>query len=151
MSNQEAFDNLDRMVPVTHDWINDLDRALRWNDRARSFRLLLAVLHTLRDTLDVREVADLAAHMPSLLRGIYYERWNPAQQPAKDLSIEGMLECVQPSFGKDLLDDPARATMTVLRLLAQKFAEGENVRDYLPANVRVFWPPSSGDSGSRPH
>ena len=35
--------------------------------------------------------------------------------------------------------------------LAQKFAEGENVRDYLPANVRVFWPPSSGDSGSRPH
>ena len=36
----QGLESLDRTVQLTHVWINDLDRRLEWNDKARSYRLL---------------------------------------------------------------------------------------------------------------
>ncbi len=47
----QGLEHLDHTVQLTHVWINDLDGRLEWNDKARSYRLLKAVLHTLRDSL----------------------------------------------------------------------------------------------------
>jgi uncharacterized protein (DUF2267 family) len=48
---------LDHTVPLTHLWIDDLGNRLRWNSKARSYRLLKAVLHALRDLLRANEVS----------------------------------------------------------------------------------------------
>ena len=80
----QGLEGLERTVQLTHIWINDLDRRLKWNDKARSYRLLKAVLHSLRDSLHVKEVADLGAQLPALLRGAFYEQWKPlAIEPRK--------------------------------------------------------------------
>jgi uncharacterized protein (DUF2267 family) len=64
-------------------WINELDDRLGWNNKPRSYRLLKAVLHALRDWLQLNEAADLAAQLPTLLRGAYSEQWRPAVTPVK--------------------------------------------------------------------
>jgi uncharacterized protein (DUF2267 family) len=83
MSGLEA---LDHAVQVTRVWINHLDERLGWENKPRAYRLLKAVLHGLRDWLQINESAHFAAQLPELLRGVYYEQWRPAIVPVKKRS-----------------------------------------------------------------
>ena len=64
-----GLESIDHTVQLTHIWINDLDERLDWNNKARSYRLLKAVFHAVRDWLQINEAVDLAAQLPTLLRG----------------------------------------------------------------------------------
>jgi uncharacterized protein (DUF2267 family) len=149
----QGLESLDHTVQLTHLWINDLDRRLAWNDKARSYRLLKAVLHALRDSLSVNEAADLGAQLPSLLRGAYYEQWRPAATPVKHRNIEDFLGRVGESFKRDPLAEPAMAIMAVFQLLTKKITEGEieDVRRCLPAEIRNIWPEPYKAPGSIRH
>jgi uncharacterized protein (DUF2267 family) len=138
----QGLESLDHTVQLTHIWINELDRRLEWNDKARSYRLLKAVLHTLRDSLNVNEAADLGAQLPGLLRGAYYEQWRPAATPVKNRSADEFVACVNQSFERDPLTEPALAIMAVFQLLTKKITEGEiaDVRRCLPEQIRNIWP-----------
>lgn len=137
----QGLEGLDRTVQLTHVWINDLDRRLEWNDRARSYRLLKAVLHALRDSLQINEAVDVGAQLPGLLRGAYYEQWRPAQTPVKARTVEGFVALVNEAFQRDPLPDPPKAIMAVFQLLASKITQGEieDVRGCLPREIRGFW------------
>jgi uncharacterized protein (DUF2267 family) len=137
-----GLEGLERTVQLTHIWINELDRRLEWNDKPRSYRLLKAVLHTLRDSLQINEAADLGAQLPTLLRGAYYEQWKPATTPVKFHGVAGFLERVNHEFKRDPLPDPAMATIAVFQLLTKKVTEGEieDVRRCLPLEIRNIWP-----------
>ena len=81
-----GLEALDHTVQLTHAWINDLDRRLGWQNKPRAYRLLKAVLHSLRDWLPINELADFAAQLPQLLRGAYYEQWRPSAARIKHRS-----------------------------------------------------------------
>jgi uncharacterized protein (DUF2267 family) len=136
-----GLESIDHTVQLTHVWINDLDKALRWNDRARSYRLLKSVLHALRDWLPVNESADLAAQLPTLVRGIYYDQWRPATTPVKERSKASFLARVDRDFFNDPLQDVAFAVGAVFQLLSEKVTAGEiaDVRQALPADLRALW------------
>ena len=149
----QGLEGLDHTVQLTHIWINELDRRLEWNDKARSYRLLKAVLHALRDSLKVNEAADLGAQLPALLRGAYYEQWRPAATPAKGRSVENFLARVNESFRRDPLAAPALAIMAVFQLLTKKITEGEieDVRHCLSEEIRNIWPEPYNAPGSVRH
>lgn len=44
-----GLEGLEHTVQLTHEWINNLDTQLGWNDKKQPYRLLKAVLHALRD------------------------------------------------------------------------------------------------------
>jgi len=149
----QGLESLDHTVQVTHIWINDLDGRLEWNDKARSYRLLKAVLHALRDLLKVNEAVDLGAQLPGLLRGAYYEQWRPATTPVKKRSMEDFLARVNDSFRRDPLPNPALAVMAVFQLLTRKITEGEieDVRHCLPEEIRNIWPKPYKEPGAVHH
>lgn len=133
-----GLESLEHTVQLTHVWINELDERLGWNNKSRSYRLLKAVLHALRDWLQVNESADLAAQLPGLLRGAFYEQWRPAATPVKKRSKADFVARVEQSFSKDPLEHPAQAIMMVFELLSRKITSGEieDVRRALPEDLR---------------
>jgi uncharacterized protein (DUF2267 family) len=115
---------------------------LGWDSKPRAYRLLRAVLHALRDHLQVNEAADLGAQLPILIRGLYYEQWQPAKTPLKERDVQSFLDRIDASFTSDPIDDTAKAASAVLALLSEKVSAGEigDVRSVLPTAVRGLWP-----------
>lgn len=137
-----GLESLDHTVELTHIWINDLDERLGWNNKPRAYRLLKAVLHALRDWLQISEAADLAAQLPGLLRGTFYEQWRPAAKPIKKRSKADFIARVEDSFKTDPLAHPSQSVMAVFDLLSEKITAGEidDVRHALPEDLRNLWP-----------
>jgi uncharacterized protein (DUF2267 family) len=146
-----GLESLEHTVQLTHIWINELDERLGWNDKPRSYRLLKAVLHALRDRLQLNEAADLAAQLPTLLRGAYYEQWRPGALPVKHRSKADFLAEIGVSFKVDPLAQPSQAVMAVFELLSQKISRGEieDVRHALPEDLRNMWPEPYVPTGTR--
>ena len=145
-----GLESLDHTVQLTHVWINDLDARLEWDNKARSYRLLKAVLHAIRDWLSVNEAANLGAQLPGLLRGAYYEQWHPAKTPVKSRSMDDFLAQVNEHFRRDPLPNTAQAVMEVCHLLNKKITAGEieDVRNPMPKEIRNFWPEPYREPGA---
>ena len=140
-----GLESIEHTVHLTHAWINELDRMLGWDNKARSYRLLRSVLQTLRDWLPVNEAADFAAQLPNLLRGVYYEHWRPAATPVKDRAKADFIARIDHAFVGDPILYTAEAVSIVFQFLSTKIAVGEiaDVRHALPADVRALWSLSS--------
>ncbi|MBL7688654.1 MAG: DUF2267 domain-containing protein [Bdellovibrionaceae bacterium] len=67
-----------RTLQKSELWISEIHRELHWVDTDTVYRLLRAVLHTVRDQMSADEAAHYAARLPLLLRGTFYECWNPS-------------------------------------------------------------------------
>jgi uncharacterized protein (DUF2267 family) len=136
-----GLEALEHTVQLTHVWINALDERLGWNSKPRAYRLLKAVLHALRDWLPHEEADDLAAQLPTLLRGAYYEQWRPARTPVKHRKHADFLACVDAAFAADPLPDTAAAVTAVFDVLTEKISVGEveDLRGSLPEDIRNLW------------
>jgi uncharacterized protein (DUF2267 family) len=140
-----GFEFIDHTVQLTHTWINDLDKRLKWENKHRSYRLLRSVLQAVRDWLPVNEAAGLGAQLPELLRGVYYEDWRPAATPVKQRHKADFVARVDNAFKADPLLSTANEIAAVFALLSEKITAGEidKVRHALPADLRALWPVAS--------
>jgi uncharacterized protein (DUF2267 family) len=122
-------------------WVNELADDLNWNER-RAYHLLRAVLHALRDWLSPEEMTDLAAQLPVLIRGIYFEGWKPAETPVWERKKDAFVARIQEAFSDDLLNDPDAAVAAVFRLLDRHVSHGEivQVRNSMKKSLRELWP-----------
>ncbi len=73
----------DRAVQTANTWLIEVSRTMEDDDRQHAYRTIRAWLHTLRDRLPVDIAANFGAQLPVLLRGIYYEGWDPSDTPVK--------------------------------------------------------------------
>ncbi|HEU4544229.1 MAG TPA: DUF2267 domain-containing protein [Jiangellaceae bacterium] len=73
----------DHMVHSANAMVADIAEVFGTTDRRFGYRVLRAWLHTLRDRLTVEEAAHFAAQLPELMRGVYYDGWNPSRVPVK--------------------------------------------------------------------
>jgi uncharacterized protein (DUF2267 family) len=75
--------NYSHAVHRANVWIADVARSLETDDRRAAHRILRAWLHALRDRLTVEATAKFGQQLPELLRGEYYDGWEPARAPIK--------------------------------------------------------------------
>lgn len=83
MATKTKVTALDHAIDSAHTWINDVAREFDTADREFAYRVLRAWLHTLRDRLTVEASAHFAAQLPDLIRGVFYQAWNPTVVPDK--------------------------------------------------------------------
>src|SRR5262249_32962204 len=142
MSRTTATGIFDATLQKTHTWLNQLMRLLPTDDERVAYHALRATLHALRDRLTVEEVAQLGAQLPMLVRGFYYEGWDPTGKPLRIRSREEFLNRIRLEFRDGGDDDAEVVARAVFTLLVQRIAEGEieDVKHVLPADIRGLWP-----------
>ena len=130
---------LDRTVHLTNEWIHAVAGRLS-RDEQHAWRALRATLQVLRDRLPVAEAAQLAAQLPALLRGVFWEGW----QPGHTLDMrdkQSFLDAVAGALG-DQTVLPEAAARAVFEELGARVSAGEiaQVRMALPEAIRDLWP-----------
>ena len=137
-----GLDVFDRTVQKTNSWLTDLTQILRWPDKHKGYSALLITLHALRDRLTVEEVAHLGAQLPMLVRGFYYEGWDPTGKPEKVRQKEQFLTRIEQEFKDDDSVDPEVIARAVFFVLSKRITQGEieDIKHILPEDLRSLWP-----------
>jgi len=132
----------DHTLQTTHIWLNDLMGELGWEDRHKAYQALRVTLHALRDRLTMEEAVQLGAQLPMLVRGFYYEGWNPKGKPLKERHKEEFLAHIHNYFKDDPDVDPERVARAVFKVLTKRTSEGEikDIKHLLPMELRELWP-----------
>lgn len=141
MTIASGLDVIDRTVHKTYEWLADLRRLLAIEDRHVAYLALRSTLHALRDRMTIEEVAQLGAQLPMLVRGFYYEGWDPTAKPLKVRHKDEFLARVATGFVNDEIDSE-QAARAVFLLLSGRITQGEieDVKQIMPAEVRELWP-----------
>lgn len=136
-----GLDAFDTTIQKTNTWLHELMQALGWQDKHRTYVALRATLHALRDRLPIEEVAHLGAQLPMLVRGIYYEGWDPRRRPPTRHREQFLVDIAR-GFRPDFRVDAEAVARGVFKLLASHVTPGEidDVVQTLPAEVRQLWP-----------
>jgi uncharacterized protein (DUF2267 family) len=137
-----GVDVFDATLHKTHVWLKELMEELEWDDPHKALAALRVTLGALRDRLTVEEVAQLGAQMPMLVRGMYYEGWDPTDKPLRERHKKAFLAHIKAHFHSDPFVDPERVAEAVFLVLDRHISRGEldDIRHTLPRELRELWP-----------
>jgi uncharacterized protein (DUF2267 family) len=130
-------DTFERAVHTAHVWVSAVADELGTDDCGYAYRVLRAWLQTLRDRLPVGSAADFAAQLPELLRGAFYEGWEPSKVPAKYGTEEYLLRFAHRA--RISTDDVPAAAGAVARAMEDRLDPGAL------ATTAVVLPPALRD------
>jgi len=135
-----GLDVFDRTLETTHIWLNEICIDLG-PDKQVAWKVLSTVLHKLRDRLTINLAAHLGAQLPLLVRGIYYDQFEPGKMPSEFRSREEFIAEVAEWLSDTRPVDPVEAIRSVFRVLSRHISEGQinKVRDALPKSLRQMW------------
>jgi osmotically-inducible protein OsmY/uncharacterized protein (DUF2267 family) len=143
----EAFDTT---IQKTNEWLRDIALELGINSRRHAYLALRGTLHAVRDFLPLEESAQFSAQLPMLVRGLYFEGWNPSDTPVKVRTRECFVSRVETALEHALRNEPDHidaetAAQAVLRVLSDRISGGEmdQVRRVMPERIRDLWPTMS--------
>jgi uncharacterized protein (DUF2267 family) len=133
----QSADAIERSVHKTNEWLSELTDELG-EDRDEAWRALKGYLQVLRDRLTTDEAAQLAAQLPMVVRGGFYEGFDPTRQPVKLRTrqefLSALVERAQPADATEA----ERSADAVTGLLERHITEGEmeDVFSQLPRELR---------------
>jgi Uncharacterized conserved protein len=134
----------DFTIQRTNSWLKDLMQELNWTDRRKTYLALRSALHALRDHMPVNEAVFLGEQLPMLLRGLYFEHWNPGEQPETENTRADFLSTLSTYLARDgESTEGAEVLMrAVFRFLERKASDGEieDVRTVIPRMLDDLWP-----------
>jgi uncharacterized protein (DUF2267 family) len=129
----------DKTLQTTNIWLDQIMERLG-PDRQLAWKALSTVLHKLRDRLPVEEAAHLGAQLPLLVRGVYYDQYQPARQPVRCSRKEFVAEVTE-WLADTRPVDPEEAIRAVFDVLSRNIDTGqvEKVKAILPEGIRDLW------------
>lgn len=143
-----GLDVFDTTLQETNAWLNDVmeqwgipadhrDEALR----RRAYHALRSVLVTTRDRLPADLSAAMGAQLPLLVRGVYYEGYDPSRQPEDYRDVDTFVERIG-KYAHRVDIDPNDAISAVFAVLNERLTDGmaDKVVQSLPEKIRNRWP-----------
>jgi uncharacterized protein (DUF2267 family) len=141
---------IDHTVQQTHEWLRDVAADLGIANRRHAYLALRGTLHAVRDFLPIDESAHLSAQLPMLIRGIYFEGWDPAKTPTgatEHRTREDFLRSIETALDRAVWDEEEgitaeQAARSALIVLSDRISigEAEQIRRVMPEAVRDLWP-----------
>jgi uncharacterized protein (DUF2267 family) len=130
----------DKTLQTTNVWLGEIEREIG-PDRQIAWKVLSTVLHKLRDRLPVELSAHLGSQLPLLVRGVYYDQYQPARQPANCSSLDEFVDEVADWLSDVRPVNPKTAVDSVFRVLSHHLDPGQvgKVRQALPKSLRQLW------------
>jgi uncharacterized protein (DUF2267 family) len=143
-----GVDSLDTSISKSNAWLADIDAAFGTKDRRFAYRVLRAWLHSLRDGLTVDMAANLAAQLPELLRGVFFDGWNPSRVPRKYDRDSYVARFAREAQVRD--SDVAKSCRIVTAVARGHMSAGGvgHAFDHLPAGVRELLEPELAASAA---
>ncbi len=145
MSTDDLFTHA---IQTTANWLDDFMEATGLHHRRIAFNALRASLHALRDRLPIPEVADLAAQLPMILRGAFFDGWDPAGKPLRIRHQAEFLDLVGRYMGPVPPVAPEHAVRGMFMMLQRNISPGELDQIFfsLPHEIAALWPPEQGEA-----
>ncbi|HXG80507.1 MAG TPA: DUF2267 domain-containing protein [Sphingomicrobium sp.] len=130
----------DKTLETTHVWLNEIMKDLG-PDRQVAWKVLSVVLRKLRDRLPIGLAAHLGAQLPILIRGVYYDQFEPGKLPTECDSREEFVAEVAEWLSDIRPVDPDEAVRSVFKVLSHHVDPGQiaKVREALPRSLRQSW------------
>jgi uncharacterized protein (DUF2267 family) len=139
---EQGLETIESSTQKAYEWIARLAEGGHLEKRD-AYKALRAVLQTLRDRLPLDDAVHFGAQLPLLIRGLYYEGWEPSKVPVK-MSREEFLAAISDKIVTDKVIDPVRITGCVLEVISGHVAPGETekLRHCFPKALQTLWPQS---------
>ena len=140
--------HLDASLDKANAWLTDIDAGFGTSDRHLAYRVLRAWLHCLRDRLSVEVAAHFAAQLPELLRGVFYDGWNPSRVPQKYDRAEYIARFAREARVRD--SDAVKSVRIVSAVAGHHMSAGIVAEAFglLPASLRELLDPAGAGSSS---
>jgi uncharacterized protein (DUF2267 family) len=129
-----SVDAVERSVHKTNEWISDLVDELGIQDKEDAWRILKVYLQMLRDQLTIDEAAQFAAQLTLVLRGAFYEGFDPGDQEKLRDRDEFLARFAERAIVSDAASAIEAATSVVRRHITA--GEIDDVLSQLPSEVR---------------
>ena len=141
MMSTNGFRGCEHSIQETNRWLNQIAEYMGNPNHQLAYHALRGVLFALRDRLTVDEAFNLAAQLPLLIRGIFFEGYKVTGRPIKYHADE-FLARIEKGLRTVGGANPERAARAVLTVLQQHIGEGEiqDIIDELPKDIRRLWP-----------
>lgn len=141
-----GLDVFDSTIQRTNAWLKDLMLELNWQDHRKTYLVLRSVLHAIRDHLPVHDAVRLGEELPMLIRGFYFDHWDPTGKPLPLRSRNDFLSTLSEYTARDShgspATDPEIVARAVFRLLDKKASDGEmgDIQHLMPGVLLELWP-----------
>lgn len=133
-----SVEAIERSVHKTNEWLAELSADLGIEDRQEAWRILRVFLQLLRDRITIDEAAHLAAQLPLVLRGVFYEGFDPGHAPARQLDRDAFLARLADEAGLAGPTEASLAAEAAMRVVRRHVASGQvdEVLAQLPNPIR---------------
>src|SRR5437899_8756317 len=112
-----GLDVFDKTLQTTNSWLDEISQTLG-SDRKLAWKVLSIVLHKLRDRIPVDLSAHLGAELPLLVRGTYYDQFEPSKQPS-DWDLDRFADEVEKGLSGVRPVNPRKAIRAVFSVLSR--------------------------------
>src|SRR5205823_9736912 len=138
-----GLDVFDSTIQRTNTWLKDLMQELNWSDHRKTYLAFRCVLHAVRDHLPVEDAVHVGEQLPMLIRGFYFEHWDPSGKPLPLRSRADFFGVLAKYMNRDMKNtsDAEAATRAVFRLLDRKATDGEieDLQPLMPPGLLDLW------------
>jgi uncharacterized protein (DUF2267 family) len=137
-----GLDVFDTTVNETNEWLKTVEGEIGALERREAYIATRAVLHAVRDRLSPGGAARLAAQLPMLLRGLFFEGWKPDETPVRTHTAEAFIGKVAEELPRGFSVDADATTRGVIEALCRRMNGGAmaKARDEVPADIAALWP-----------
>lgn len=133
----------DKIYEEANSWTNEIADRMGHPDKQHAYHALRGVLFALRDRLPLPEVFQLSSHLPTMIRGMFFEGYVPAGKPEK-MSRDEFVQCVAEELQKVNGGNPLVAIEAVVSAMDERLGEQpmSHVLHVLPRDLQQLLEPA---------